>query len=90
MDELSVVIPIYNEEKIIVPNLKKIEKYLQKGGGHYEIIAVNDGSNDGTLKQIQSLEHDHFKIVSYKKNQGKGYAVQQGVLAAKYENILFL
>ena len=66
---ISIIIPIYNEEKIIkkllikVNSVKKIKK---------EIILINDGSTDNTLKILKrDCKKLYTKIISYKKNMGK-------------------
>ena len=51
---LSVIIPLYNEEKRL-NRLFKIYKYLNKLKFNYEVILVNDGSTDNTIKKIKSL-----------------------------------
>ena len=74
---ISIIIPIYNEEKIIkkllikVNSVKKIKK---------EIILINDGSTDNTLKILKrDCKKLYTKIISYKKNMGKGYACRMGI-----------
>jgi len=51
---ISVVIPVYNEERNISPLYKRLEPVLRKVGG-YEIIFVDDGSRDGTAKEITNI-----------------------------------
>ncbi len=88
--ELSIVIPCYNEEKRIAPTLNTIFSFLNhhKNITEYEVIIVDDGSKDNTLKVIPS--HPHLTVIPHKVNQGKGGAVRTGVLNARYENILFM
>ena len=71
---LSVIIPVYNEAK-------RLPRALAICGKHpgWEIIFVNDGSTDATAALIKKAG---FKLISYPKNQGKGYALKQGVAAA--------
>tara|TARA_B100000886_G_scaffold78999_2_gene51190 strand:- start:1404 stop:2108 length:705 start_codon:yes stop_codon:yes gene_type:complete len=74
---VSIIIPIYNEEKIIKKLLKKVNstKKIRK-----EIIVINDGSTDNTLKILKKdCKKMYTKIISYKKNIGKGYACRQGI-----------
>jgi dolichyl-phosphate beta-glucosyltransferase len=88
--ELSIVIPCYNEEKILEKNLIIIQKYLELLQIKYEIILVNDGSIDNTEKIINKyVDNNKIKKFSYLINQGKGYAVKQGFFLSKYEYILF-
>lgn len=82
--DLSIVIPAYNEAKRIGNTLKEIIKYTPNA----EIICVNDGSTDETLKVMQSFEK--IKIISYEKNSGKGYAVNKGMMKAKGKYVMFI
>lgn len=92
---LSIVVPLYNEEKRVVKTLPKIETFIKdfykKTRIKPELILVNDGSVDNTLKIIKdSLNFKNTKIVSYKKNKGKGYALKQGFKKATGDYILFM
>jgi dolichyl-phosphate beta-glucosyltransferase len=89
MLKLSIVIPMYNEEYRISKTLYKIISYLDKEKYDYEIILVDDGSKDQTLNVIRKLTNDRIRIISNTKNNGKGYVVRQGIMAAKKEWILF-
>ena len=87
---LSVVIPVYNESKRL-NNLKKISRFLNQQPFLSELILVNDGSKDDTLKKLKGFaEEFNFRIISYYKNKGKGYAVKKGMLAAKGRYRLFI
>lgn len=87
---LSVIIPLYNEEKRI-NNLKTVISYLQKQNYTWETIVIDDGSTDRSLQVLTLLKKKlKFKIISYAQNQGKGYAVKKGMLFAKGKYRLFL
>ena len=79
---LSLVIPVYNEEKIIQNTIFSVKEYMQNNFKNYEVIFVNDGSKDDTLKIAEELSDDNIKVISYEKNKGKGGAVKTGILAA--------
>ena len=91
---LSIVIPVYNEEKRMHVSLSKVVDYVKKNGisDNSEIIVVNDGSLDNTVSVINQFKEDYnfIKLVDYKDNKGKGYAVKKGVLSAKGDYILFM
>lgn len=88
--ELSVIIPVYNEANRVKKSWKIIKNYFQNNLNNCELIFVNDGSTDNTLNIIKKLKANFpLKIISYSKNQGKGYAVKQGVLAATKNTLLF-
>jgi dolichyl-phosphate beta-glucosyltransferase len=87
---LSLVIPMYNEEKIIEDTITAVKKFMDENfGGGYEALFVNDGSRDNTLEIAQKFACDNVKIISYDKNKGKGHAVRTGMLAASGEVIFF-
>lgn len=90
---LSIVIPCFNEEFRITPTLSKVEEFLLSKKYQSEIIAVDDGSQDGTLhalEQFRKATKLPIRILSYHPNKGKGHAVKEGVLAARGEFILFM
>lgn len=79
---LSIIIPVYNEEKQILKCLLNLNKIKKKG---YQIIVINDGSNDKTNEILQSNKHLYDDYISYYKNKGKGYAFREGLKKAKGE-----
>ena len=89
--KLSVVIPVYNEakgflkfyENMLLPELKKLKL-------SYEIILVNDGSSDGTLKVLQKLadEDKKVKVLSFSRNFGKEVALTAGLRIASGDAVL--
>lgn len=91
MPFLSVIIPAYNEERRIFKILEAAEDYLVGQNFDYEIIVVNDGSEDKTVEVAKSHSSGfkNFLIIDNKNNQGKGAAVKQGMLAAKGDFRLF-
>lgn len=89
---LSVVIPCYNEESRINPTLQRVESFLLSKRYGAEIVAVDDGSSDGTLAALERFRAGRrvpVQVVSYQPNKGKANAVREGVLAARGEVILF-
>ena len=90
MDNISLIIPLYNEENRIKKNLSFIQNFLKKK--NIEVIFVNDGSSDNSekiIKKFISKNNKKFiKYLSYKQNVGKGYAIKKGVLSSKKRWIL--
>jgi dolichyl-phosphate beta-glucosyltransferase len=84
--EISIIIPAYNEEKLVIKSLNIINQYLKKNYKKYEIIVVDDGSLDKTVKLID--KYSYAKLIRVKKNRGKGYAVMKGICASKYSCLL--
>jgi glycosyltransferase involved in cell wall biosynthesis len=86
----SIIIPCYNESTR-VDNIVKIFQYLHRLDKPWELIVVDDGSTDDTLDKLKSLKKkSDFRLISYKNNRGKGYAVKTGMLAAIGEFRLFM
>jgi glycosyltransferase involved in cell wall biosynthesis len=90
--ELSVVIPVYNAEKNISVFLKSLQEVLDSTLIRYEIIVVNDGSQDNTLELLQKEEslNSRVRVFSYTQNKGKGYAVRTGVIESAGELVMFI
>ncbi len=90
---LSIIIPIYNEEKRLERNLPKIKKYLSGFQGKHELLLIDDGSSDNTRKVIKEFSKKNrklnIKLNKKRKNQGKGYSVKEGVFLSKHNLILF-
>ncbi len=89
--DISIIIPVYNEADRIGHSLKKITTYFSRQKYQYEIIIVDDGSQDNTLSVINNFcNNNHpIKIFSYMPNRGKGYAVKLGMLKGKGKYRLF-
>ena len=88
--ELSIVIPAYNEEESILELYTLINESLKKKKLIYEIIFVDDGSNDSTWNKINKivLEDKNVKALRFKKNYGKSDALDAGFKASKGDFIL--
>ena len=88
---LSVIIPCFNEGRTILANISHISAYLANNFPSYEIVAINDGSFDNTLPQLESAaQRMPLRIINLPENCGKGCAVKEGMLAAQGELLLFL
>lgn len=87
---LSVIIPIFNEQKRI-ENLSQIISYLEKQRFSWELIIVDDGSTDSTKRKLKILKNKlKFKTIYYSPNRGKGFAIKSGMNFAKGKFRLFL
>ncbi len=88
---LSVVIPSYNElANLQKGTLDKVEHYLERSGYDYEVLVVDDGSDDGSREFVEkfSRENKRFRLVE-NGHTGKAGAVTNGVLQASGDYILF-
>ena len=87
---LSVVIPAYNEEDRLPGTLERVISYLGRRGGEFEIIVVDDGSDDGTSEAALSFASKApIRVLRNNRNRGKGYSVRRGMLEAKGDLRLF-
>jgi glycosyltransferase involved in cell wall biosynthesis len=82
---LSVVVTVYNERENIRPLIDQINAGLT--GYDYEIIYVDDGSSDGTLKELYSITDPRLVVVEFRKNYGQSAALMAGIDAAQGEFI---
>lgn len=88
---LSVIVPAYNEERTLRRNILAFNEYLSKQSYDYEIIIVNDGSEDNTESIVEKLQKEiSLRYIGNKKNKGKGAVVRQGLLEANGDYRLFI
>ena len=93
-EKLTIVIPAFNEAKKIEATINEVTGYLSGKGYSYELIIVDDGSEDDTLdiiKRYKSINSNgNIKILENVSNKGKGYAVRNGIMQATGDYILFM
>jgi dolichyl-phosphate beta-glucosyltransferase len=89
--DLSVVIPVYNEEERIVKTITLLAGYLGQQEMDFEVIVSDDGSLDAgpSLVRQHFSEADGVRLIRERQNRGKGAAVRRGVLAARGDLIIF-
>lgn len=80
---LSVIIPVYNEEQQIGTIVPAVAEMLQSRGGEWEILLVDNASNDATVARLRAfLEDSRVRLLRNETNRGKGYSVRRGMLEA--------
>jgi dolichyl-phosphate beta-glucosyltransferase len=89
--ELSLIIPAYNEGKIIKDTLERVYKFLTKKDYGWEVIVVDDGSDDNTtdLVRIFADKNEGIRLIKFPENRGKGAALKAGVKEAKGKCIVY-
>ena len=87
---LSLIVPAYKQEKIIVKNLRRLIRELDLIRYDYEIIVVIDGQIDNTLEKLKESTLKKVRVISYKKNRGKSYAIRLGMSKAKGDYVMFM
>jgi glycosyltransferase involved in cell wall biosynthesis len=90
--ELSIVIPVYNEEENVEPLIGEIESILAPARKSYQIIAVDDGSKDGTFAVLRQLHRrlPRLKTVRLKRNFGQTAAMAAGLAYADGDIIVLM
>ena len=91
---ISIIIPVYNEEKRITIFLEKMLAYLNDKSFSYEMVIVDDGSTDDTISTIESFLQEKlpgkYTILNFPSNRGKGAAIKLGMLKAQGDYLFFL
>lgn len=87
---LSLVIPSYKDEKIIVPHIKKLIAVLDTIRFDYEIIVVIDGIFDKSFELLKKAKFRKTTVLAYPNNQGKSFALRLGTRFAEGDYVMFL
>jgi dolichyl-phosphate beta-glucosyltransferase len=89
--KLSIVIPAYNEEERMAKAVEALNAFLPGLEPAPEILIVDDGSTDRTTSVLSAAPARFaYRLISYRPNKGKGYALRQGILKASGNYVLFL
>ncbi|MDR2622661.1 MAG: glycosyltransferase family 2 protein [Dysgonamonadaceae bacterium] len=89
--DISVVIPLFNEEESLPELYAGIEKVMRENGFRYEVIFVDDGSNDHSWQVISELKQNHpeeVKAIRFRRNYGKSPALQYGFQKAEGDVVI--
>jgi glycosyltransferase involved in cell wall biosynthesis len=83
--KLSIIVPLYNEEESIRPLVNEIKRALGRVDIDYEVLFIDDGSQDDSLKHIKEISKTdkRFRFISFRKNYGKSAALHTGFKNAK-------
>ena len=87
--KISFIIPCFNSEKIIQKKIYQLKKkMIHFNNIKYEIIIINDGSQDDTLKIIKKLKSKNIKTISNSQNLGKSSSLIKGIKKSKFNKII--
>src|SRR5215813_4992001 len=78
---ISFVIPLMNEEQSVHLLFEKLSSQMQRGGQRYEVIFIDDGSTDGTFRELEKLHEQYagiVRVVRFRRNFGKTAALVAG------------
>lgn len=91
-ESISVVFPVYNEQGSIEKVVNSALKFLPDTFSNFELIIVDDGSNDRSLQIINRLCHESakLKVIHHERNMGYAATLKSGFNAAKYPLIFFM
>jgi len=87
---LSLIIPVYKQEKTIVKDITQIKQVLDSIRYDHEIIVVFDGASDQSYEKVRDAKIGKVKTIFYQKNQGKSYAIQLGMKKAVGDYVMFI
>lgn len=87
---LTILVPCYNEGKIIEESLREILSFMSKKKYSWEIVVSDDGSRDDSAAKILGLKSPNIKLVGYKINKGKGGALKEGIKNSSGDYIIFM
>ena len=90
--KISLVIPLFNEEESVIPLSHEIRKALSRVNIDYEVILIDDGSTDASLKNLKEITRtdNRFKFLSFRKNYGKSAALHEGFKVASGDVVVTL
>ncbi len=91
--ELSIIVPAYNEEELIVSTLDGLRAYFSSRPETYELIVVDDGSRDQTVARVNAWQAQtgaSLQVVVNERNMGKGFSVRHGVEASRGQFLIFI
>lgn len=85
--ELSVVVPVYNEEDVLPLLVERLQPVLDGLNTTYEVVAVDDGSTDASAVMMQRIRHDwpQFRVIRLRANAGHQAAISAGLARARGE-----
>ncbi|MFH1277027.1 MAG: dolichyl-phosphate beta-glucosyltransferase [Candidatus Eisenbacteria bacterium] len=88
---LSVVIPAFNEERVLGGTLENVHRWLETQGFPFEVVPVDDGSADGTHRVACEFAdfHPECRPLRNPENRGKGFSVRRGIEEARGEFVIF-
>ncbi len=83
--DLSVVIPLYNEQENVHPLLEELIGALARLGRSFEILCIDDGSRDGTFAELSRMatEEPRLRVIRFRRNFGQTAAMSAGIEAAR-------
>lgn len=87
---ITILVPVYNEAGNVVPVYQNICSALSDINMDFDVIFIDDGSNDGTFQELQELHdsHNNITVIRFRRNCGKSAALAQGIKKATGDYII--
>ncbi len=88
--DISVIVPLYNEEQSLPELMEWINRVMNQNGFTYEVLMVDDGSNDSSwsIIEILTMKYPTLRGIKFRRNYGKSAALQVGFTAAKGDVVI--
>lgn len=93
MEQVSVIVSVYNEEQGLEKFYRETKGWLEKLPGDYEILFVDDGSSDGSgeiLRHLADEDRDHVRVIAFSRNFGHEAAMTAGLDYAAGDYLIFM
>ncbi|MBQ3552333.1 MAG: glycosyltransferase family 2 protein [Clostridia bacterium] len=92
MKSLSLIVPVFNEQEVIGVSFERMDAVMKQMGYPYEIIYINDGSRDNTMKELRAIAKNNpqVKVRSFSRNFGHQLAVTAGMDIAKGDALIII
>ena len=90
MISLSIIIPTFNDGKIIRKKILFLIKKIKKLKINYEIIIINDGSIDNTKLEILSIKNKKIFLINNSKNKGKSFSIKKGLKKSRFKHVILI
>lgn len=87
---VTIIIPAYRQQNTIQKDVRRIHRAMSKTRWLFEIIVVDDGSPDRTFMRAKKVVLPNYRVIGYKTNRGKGYAVKYGMARARGDIVAFI
>ena len=90
MISLSIIIPTFNDGKIIRKKILFLINKIKQLKINYEIIIINDGSIDNTKLEILSIKNKKIFLINNSKNKGKSFSIKKGLKKSRFKHVILI